>query len=701
MLPACLMLRLAAFTRRLAALVMAGAAAFGAAAQPAVPATSPSPLLDCHAIRDLAFVAHLDDDLLFMNPDLMDNIQAGGCVRVVYLTASDAGEGEPYMFGRERGVRAAYAYMARQDDNWREDSVQVGAHSITRYTLSGNPRVELLHLRLKDPWLGPGWGSLTPLSRTESQLGQHAEALGALGGSYSRAELVTTLATLVRDYRPSNVRHLDDTVSVPYDQLCWRCAGHSHPDHIASARLVREALAQAPGNYAETGYVDYPSQERSANLSDAEIAGKTEVFRRYAWQDHHYCKDAASCHEPAGPAAAWVQRAYYVSRHDAAPELLADAHGGLTLAAAGETNDAVNLWDAADQRWRILGGRVSGPLAAYVSGDGHAELFARDALGHLWLGRRDRDGHWLPWRDTGGGLFVQAPVLSAQGPGAAVALGHDGRYHGTTRSGASWSAWQALPDLAEATRQVAITQDAAGRSWVLALDRAGAVHASWQTPGGPWQPWQALALPAVDGGLAALGDAQGRIDLYARAAASGQLLRVALTLDLQGQVQASAPAELGIRYAGTPAAASDTRGHVALALFDPAAAAIWVLEDGRAVRTIDGAASLPALRYVDGTLHVAARVAGAAQHYRVLRRQDDGWTPVTGLVSTALAELPADGGSAFAAAPAWQDDPVLAAAPAVPTSTVATSTVATPPVATPVAAAPATDTQAPMLQARR
>src|SRR3546814_4418800 len=71
-------------------------------------------LLECHGIKDLAFVAHLDDDLLFMNPDIASNIEAGGCVQVVYLTASDAGEGEHYMLGRERGVRAAYAYMAKQ-----------------------------------------------------------------------------------------------------------------------------------------------------------------------------------------------------------------------------------------------------------------------------------------------------------------------------------------------------------------------------------------------------------------------------------------------------------------------------------------------------------------------------------------------------------------------------------------------------------
>ncbi|WP_041709460.1 PIG-L family deacetylase [Advenella kashmirensis] len=63
----------------------------------------------CHGRRDQIFVAHEDDDLLFMNPDIFDTIRAGGCIQVVYLTAGERGEGVGYMSQRENGVRAAYA----------------------------------------------------------------------------------------------------------------------------------------------------------------------------------------------------------------------------------------------------------------------------------------------------------------------------------------------------------------------------------------------------------------------------------------------------------------------------------------------------------------------------------------------------------------------------------------------------------------
>jgi LmbE family N-acetylglucosaminyl deacetylase len=277
----------------------------------------------CGAHKDLAIVAHQDDDLLFMNPDLQDTINQGGCLMVLYLTAGDRGEGEPYMLGRERGVRAAYAYMAGAPNTWQEDSLVVNQHTLARFTLKANPHIQLVHMRLHDPWLGHGWGSLTPLSRTETNPAATVQALGPYGYTYNRAELTATVAALIRRYQPTTIRHQDNTVSVPYAQLCWRCTGHDHPDHISGARLVRDAMAQAPGPYASAAYLDYPSQERPANLTPEQARRKTEAFRIYASNDYRYCNNPASCRQPTGPAAAWVQRRYYISNEGATPRHVA------------------------------------------------------------------------------------------------------------------------------------------------------------------------------------------------------------------------------------------------------------------------------------------------------------------------------------------------------------------------------------------
>lgn len=633
---------------------------FAAASAQAAPT-----LEQCHGIKDLAFVAHLDDDLLFMNPDIASNIQAGGCVRLVYLTASDAGEGEPYMLGREKGVRSAYAYMAGKPDEWRADAGFAGGRAIARFTLRGNPRIQLWHMRLKDPWLGKGWGSLTPLSRTESEPNQTVDTLGPYPQVYTRVQLVDTLAALIRDYDPTTVRHLDDTIVVPYTQLCWRCAGHGHPDHIASARLVREAMLRAPGNYAETGYIDYPSQERATNLNPAEAEVKSVIFQHYAWNDYHYCAGPTGCKEPAGPAAAWVQRAYYVSRQDMAPQLYPDGRGGLVVFAAGETNAAVNEWNPGERRWQSLGGRTSGPLVSFAHADGTAGLIARDPLGGLWANKQRHDGTWQGWQALGGVRVTQIPAVAPRGEAAAVALGYDDQLHWIAPAGidGSWGTWRALPPLEGATASPAIARGADGRYVVFASDIEGRVYTTRQIAASPapdagWQEWRRVPAPTAAGGLAAIRNGDKRIELYLRRRGDNHLLRLQQTSRTKDRELAWSEAQdLGVSYIGRPAIEADPQGNVTLAVLEKAGGALWLVERGKPVALGATAASPPALSIINGTLYVVARTAGGPQRYQVLSRHDGKWAQ-----ALTLDDLPAGGGGPFAAmAPRAADLPNLGA----------------------------------------
>ncbi|MGS1009459.1 PIG-L family deacetylase [Achromobacter anxifer] len=611
---------------------------------------APPTLAQCHGIKDMAFVAHLDDDLLFMNPDIASNIQAGGCVRLVYLTASDAGEGEGYMLGRERGVRSAYAYMAHQPDEWKEDAGTAGGRRIARFTLKGNPRVQLWHMRLKDPWLGNGWGSLTPLSRTESVPGQSVDTLGPYAESYTREQLIDTLADLIRQYAPTTVRHLDDTIAVPYTQLCWRCAGHGHPDHIASARLAREAMLRAPGNYAEMGYVDYPSQERATNLTQAEIASKSLTFQHYAWNDYHYCAGPSGCKEPAGPAAAWVQRAYYVSRQDIAPQLYPDGRGGMVVYAAGETNGAVNRWDASQRRWQSLGGRTSGPLVSFTHADGTAGLMARDPLGGVWANKQRHDGTWQGWQALGGLRVTQIPAVAPRGEAAAVALGYDGLLHWITPSGVdgSWSTWQDLPPLEGVTGSPAAALGGDGRYVIFAITAAGELHYTRQLPAAKgqrpeWQDWRRVPAPQAAGGLAAIRNHQNRVELYFRQRGNNHLTRLMETGDTTDlDMDWGSPTDMGVPYIGRPAIGADAGGNVMVALLERAGGQLWLVEHGRPAKLDAQAASPPALNLVNGTLYIVARATGAPQRYEVLSRHDGNWS--RGLT---LEGVPSAGGGPF------------------------------------------------------
>ncbi|MEN5251181.1 PIG-L family deacetylase [Alcaligenes aquatilis] len=605
----------------------------------------------CHGSRDLVVVGHMDDDLLFMNPDLSSSIQAGACMQVLYLTASERKGGLEYMYRREQGVRAAYAFMAGLVNEWQQTRLMVGSASITQFTLRSRPGIQLSHLRLQDPWLGPGWGSLTPLSRAESVPGQTVQTLDSPQQTLNREQLVQTLAALIRLYQPTSVRYLDDTNPVPYTQLCWRCTGHGHPDHIASARLVREAMLAAPGNYAQIGYVDYPIQEQARNLTLNEIHSKTEIFRRYAWHDQHACKGPAVCQEPAGPAAEWVQRSYYTSRADYPASLLSDKEGKLSFFASGEQNDAINQWDVHEQRWMTLGGRTAEALSAFHYADGSPGLFARDATGQVWFSRSPDENDWLAWQKIPGPRMLHTPIVSRR-DSQAVAMGTDGRFYWSAarQPDYGWGAWTALPALEHAAYPATLSLDRQGRPHIFASNLQGQLFQTYQQSDLTWQDWQAIPAPASSGGLASILNAQGHIELYLRDRQSQQLLR----LTQSGKQGWTAPQNLGLNYVGTPALSLDEKEQVIVAVQKNPGGAIVLLDQGQEREVDKQSASQPALYRLNGTLYLASRPVGPEQRYRLLERRHGQW------VQVALTQPPPPGGGqSFREAPAFVKQPYV------------------------------------------
>ena len=114
-----------------------------------VEASSSAPPSGCARGRTLNIVAHEDDDLLFLSPDLIRDIRGGKCVRTIFLTAGDAADNvggnafqrKRYWLARERGNRAAYALMAGVRNSWKESHVQVNGHRIVMFTLAANPKI--------------------------------------------------------------------------------------------------------------------------------------------------------------------------------------------------------------------------------------------------------------------------------------------------------------------------------------------------------------------------------------------------------------------------------------------------------------------------------------------------------------------------------------------------------------------------------
>ncbi|MER1968312.1 PIG-L family deacetylase [Castellaniella sp. GW247-6E4] len=583
-----------------------------------------------HQIRDLVFVAHMDDDLLFMNPDLADTLRGGGCLQLVYLTASDRGEGAPYMLGRERGIQAAYAQAAGVRDEWIEDTLRLEGRRLARYTLADDPRIRLVQMRIQDPWLGKGgWGSLTPLSRAESDPRAEAESIGPWVERYVRAGLVTTLAALIRDYAPTTIRTMDATIATPYTELCWRCAGNDHPDHIAGARLVREAMAQTPGTYAEVGYLNYPTQERPGNLDPVQTAAKTAVFLTYMRHDYRYCRAPARCDRPAGPEAAWVSRIYYVSNRNTPATLLARP-GGPVLLTVDEHANVVSL--RADGMAQAISpqARSADPAAVFQPSARGAGILVRSPDGRVLTTRIGAVGGPAPWQPIDGARLTRPPTLTAGASPWALGMGYDGRLQlsrwDTERL--RWAAWRDMPPLPKARAEAAIAERAGRGVLILATDEAGRL---WCASVGEAFPdddpvrWRHVPGILSSGGLALLQNAAGRMEAYLRAQHNGHMLRMTQRRGRAGCTGWGTPEDLGLTYQGRPAILLGPAGRMIVAARERDAGPLWLIQDGRARRLPGAPVSDPTLALIDGDLHITTRQAGPAQDYLVLSRHLGVW----------------------------------------------------------------------------
>lgn len=264
----------------------------------------------------LQIVAHQDDDLLFMAPDL-GLVKQGFATTTVYLTAGEANgavDGSlnrtQFAAGRQAGSRAAYAALMGVDNRWQRDvyTSSTGQHAEVA-TLVGAPGVRLVFLSLPDSG--------------DSDYGQQGQALPGLllgrfpsipslvpdsspvtsASEYSKDALISMITELMDRFQPSLVRTLDPQ----YAQQHWRGArnsGGDNLDHEAAARVTDLALRGHLGTGAGAGtgagstitaasglavvnYVGYGVASLPSNLDQSTLTTKTSVFTTYTAQDRN------------------------------------------------------------------------------------------------------------------------------------------------------------------------------------------------------------------------------------------------------------------------------------------------------------------------------------------------------------------------------------------------------------------------------
>ena len=258
----------------------------------------------CPAGATVNVVAHQDDDLLFLSPDLVHDIQSGRCVRTVFVTAGDGGGGQGRWEARELGVRAAYARMAGANDSWAVTSAGIGGHPATLLTLDGHPGISVVFMRLPDGWLD-GAGVAATGNESLQKLWQGSLAnIHAVDGSsaYSRSDLILALTSLLTAFQPDTIRTQD------YEGTF---GDGDHSDHHATAYFVREAERAYGLPHVLAGYQDYATSDRPQNVFGADLVAKSDAFHAYLAHDDAPCGKPPNC--AVNRYGAWLARQYRVS----------------------------------------------------------------------------------------------------------------------------------------------------------------------------------------------------------------------------------------------------------------------------------------------------------------------------------------------------------------------------------------------------
>ena len=274
--------------------------------QQALPIPSLIPAVSC-ATRLVSVVAHVDDDLLFINPQIMKDFDNGACINTVHLIGGSSGGDMNWVCTREEGLRKAYARMANLPDVWTVEDIVFAGKYVTRMTLNANPNVKLFEVRLpggdvrgsaplQNFWDLPGQ---TITSQSGNAPAHPTCDKGIANNTFNRDELKATLLSILQTQKATKLSTLNP------DTTPWL----EHPDHIYAARLTRETAKSLSANIPISYYETYPSSARPFNVLGQELQRKRDIAAAYftvgelgIFTEHHWNGN-------------WVGRSYQWTGH--------------------------------------------------------------------------------------------------------------------------------------------------------------------------------------------------------------------------------------------------------------------------------------------------------------------------------------------------------------------------------------------------
>ncbi|MEO8842394.1 MAG: FG-GAP-like repeat-containing protein [Kofleriaceae bacterium] len=333
------------------------------------------PLATAH---DLVVVAHEDDDLLFMQPDLLEAVRGGGGMTNVYVTAGNGTKGPAAANPRYAGLMAAYG-TAANDQAWFCGWIEIAGHTAQHCRLEAE-NVSLVFLAYPDGGIqGELPNSLLSLWEGTSTT---VTTIADRTTTYTRDELIETVAEIVRQVHPRVVHTLDLSAG----------HGRDHSDHMIVGALTALAIART----------EHQHEPELLSYRGYDITGEPQNKLGSIYDDSlhilsYYESCAATCGTECGQSCGnidkshrtWLGRRYAVGfRKTASGRLRAGDQclAGATLASC----DSAPIWT-------LRHGQLHGPDGCLTVGAGGAlsitectddptERFFSDDEGHLWSG---------------------------------------------------------------------------------------------------------------------------------------------------------------------------------------------------------------------------------------------------------------------------------------------------------------------------
>ncbi|BAJ27621.1 MULTISPECIES: PIG-L family deacetylase [Kitasatospora] len=456
-------------------------------------------------------VAHEDDDLLFMNPDVRNSIATGTApVSTIYLTAGEANESDPVAYAGERqlGIRLAYAQMAQvpcgaDGDCWGAEELAISGHVVEHFWLQGSSApVHLFFLDL------PDGGDNTPPVRAQTLRSLWndpnlvADTLDLVGSAswpqrYDKGDVQAVLGGLLAAVEATLVRVQDPA---PDQRLLSGYTGdmpeHDSPDHITAAWFADAAVAQYAASTSRRvvleHYRDYNISESPANLSSAETAEKTGIFDTYKahdvsvqgeWAQSPTCKISGPAIYRCYPSRQWLRTPRTTQ------SVIADGTGALH-AFVVESGKLFEWAENGSKVWQgpYAHGNPGGPLAAGIAvgrdQDGRIEVFGQRADTGEIVSRYQSGGGWN-WISLGSPYPITPNTSPPQNSSLQLSA-------------------------------PAVAPNGDGRLQIFVRNGGGGISTKWQAaPNGGWSGWADMGGSNIQGTPAAMTNRDGRIELFA------------------------------------------------------------------------------------------------------------------------------------------------------------------------------------------